>query len=378
MPKGSQPAAAKISGNISAAPVPPGAILADNHGIALLITLAIITLLIAVGIEVNRKTRLYVESTYTNRNHLVLAHLADSGTQAAMAMLVKDRRESETDSLLEEWSDPEKIALVMADIPLDNGTVTLKITDELSRIQINALVQHPERRAFNELQRIIWDQLLQTHIAQNDEFEKIDPNTIINSAKDWLDTGDDDAITGLSGAESDYYEGLDNPYTARNGPFLHIDELTLVKGFSRELLYGTLNAPGIVDQVSVFGVTTENNGKAVYKGSINLNTADIMVIAAVLPLEYKDRAAAIDEYRALLIEDQNGAAFENPKWYKDAPGCADLEINSNLLTTTSDLFRIEATATLDAAPLVTETIIQREKQKKTGKWTCKVLRREVK
>jgi general secretion pathway protein K len=356
----------------------PDRILSNDRGVALLITLAIVTILIAVGIEINRKVRNYVTATYTNRNHLALTHLSLSGTNAAMAMLVKDRQESDTDSLLDDWADPEKIETVLADLPFENGRVSIKISDVLSRIQVNALVQYPERRNFNARQRIIWDQLLRSFISLNEEFEEIDPNTIINSAKDWLDSGDDDAITGLTGAESDYYQGLDRPYESRNGPFLHIAELALVRGFSKDLLYGTDSAPGILDHVTVFGVTSENTGKAVYKGSINLNTADPEVIAAVLPMEHIDLAISIDDYRQLLIEAKNIDAFKNAQWYKEAPGCSDIEIDSGLLTVSSDLFRIEATATLQAATLITETIVQREKQKKTGKWRCKVLRWEAK
>jgi len=67
--------------------------------------------------------------------------------------------------------------------------------------------------------------------------EDATPTAIINSLKDWLDSGDDDAITGLSGAESSYYQSLDIPYPCKNGPVLHVGELALIKGIIPELLY---------------------------------------------------------------------------------------------------------------------------------------------
>lgn len=353
-------------------------IIKNNQGVALLITLAVITLLIAVGLEINRKVRRYVSTTYTTGNQIALTQLAASGTQAAMAMLIKDRETSDSDSLLEDWADPEEIALVLADLPFEDGQVSIKISDELSRIQVNALVEFPERRQFNVRQQAIWDQLLRSVMALQDDFADIDPGTIINSAKDWIDAGDDDATTGLTGAEADYYEGLDPPYTCRNGPFLHTAELALVRGVPTGLLFGTEGFPGIADQITIFGSSPDNNGKAVYMGSINLNTASPMVIAAVLPAEYQDRAEAISDYRQLLIEADNGEAFENRNWYKDAPGASDIEIDPGLITVSSDLFRIEVTAALHETALITETIIQREKQKKTGKWICKTLRWEAK
>ncbi len=350
----------------------------NNRGIALLITLAVITLLIAVGIEINRKVRSYVAATYTNRNHMALVHLASSGTNAAMAILVKDRQESDTDALVEAWADPEKIAAVLDDIPFENGKVALVISDELSRIQVNALVEYPGGHKFNDRQRIIWEQLLHSFSQLNEAFEEIDSPTIINSAKDWIDSGDDEAITGLTGAESDYYQGLDPPYTCRNSPFLHITELGLVRGVSKELLHGTDQTLGILDYLTVFGVSAPDGGNAAYAGKINLNTADPVVIAAILPLEHKEKALSIFDYRQQLIEADNVEAFKKPDWYKDAPGCSEIKIDPDLLTVSSDLFRIEATAVLGDASLVVITRVRREKQKKTGRWTCNTLQWEIK
>jgi hypothetical protein len=52
---------------------------------------------------------------------------------------------------------------------------------------------------------------------------------------DWRDQ--DDNVTPF-GAESDYYQSLQTPYTAKNAPFETVEELLLVRDFSRELLYG--------------------------------------------------------------------------------------------------------------------------------------------
>ncbi|MCL2348103.1 MAG: type II secretion system protein GspK, partial [Planctomycetaceae bacterium] len=50
------------------------------------------------------------------------------------------------------------------------------------------------------------------------------------------------------GAESDYYEGLDPPYKARNGMIESIDELAMVNGVTPALLYGAdWNRNGFID-----------------------------------------------------------------------------------------------------------------------------------
>jgi len=355
---------------------PSGAI-SNNRGSALVLTLAVITLIIAVTIEMNRQVRSSLTRTYTHANRLQLTQLATSGIQAALAILVKDRKESEIDSLLEDWSDPRQIEAVLADLTFENASVSVNITDELSRIQVNALVAYPDRRSFNESQRILWEQLIQNAIAANEEFEALNPDEIINAAKDWLDAGDDDATTGLSGAESDYYQGLDPPYTSKNGPFAHLAELVLLKGFSSKLLYGSETAPGLEAYLTAWGASGLG-GDFAYPGRINLNTAEPFVLAAILPWESKELVPAIVDYRQLLLETENREAFENHQWYRQAPGCGDIEIDPALVTVTSDLFRIEATAGQGESRVSVVSLVRREKQKATGRWFCKTLQWEIK
>ena len=73
-------------------------------------------------------------------------------------MLVKDKRESQIDSVQEDWADPEKVSEAMSDIDFDNGGVTVAISDERSRIQVNALVMLPGHD-FNPTQFLLWDRL---------------------------------------------------------------------------------------------------------------------------------------------------------------------------------------------------------------------------
>ncbi|HEX2971941.1 MAG TPA: hypothetical protein VHP11_06390 [Tepidisphaeraceae bacterium] len=61
------------------------------------------------------------------------------------------------------------------------------------------------------------------------------PDELIPSIIDWRDT-DDDITTG--GAESEYYLSLPNPYYCKNGSLETVEEILLIKGASRELLYG--------------------------------------------------------------------------------------------------------------------------------------------
>lgn len=352
----------------------PVKIIGNNRGIALLVTLTIITVLIVVALEMNRKMRSTVFSAAATRDRITLAQMASSGIHAAKAMLVKDKSNSKSDSLQEGWADPEKINEVLKDIPFDGGTITVAISDELSKIQINSLVEFPEGREFNESQRILWDRFLSLLIFQDESFEEIEPATIINSIKDWLDSGDDEAITGLNGAESDYYQDLDPPYTCRNGPFTHIDEFLLVRGVTSELSYGVDEIPGISKFITIFGMTKADSDTFTYEGKININTADLPVLAAILPMGYEDLAPAIYDYRQETSDDEYVHELSNITWYENVPGLEDVEIDPNLITIASDFFRIESVATLHKMKIKITAVVKREKNKKTGKWECRVFR----
>ena len=346
-------------------------IIRNNRGIALLITIMIITLLIVATLELNRRARTALISTAATRDRFTLSYMASSGINAAMAMLVKDKADSNSDSLQEDWANHEKTNELLLDIPFEDGSVTLKISDEISRIQVNALVEFPETRNFNENQKNVWDNLLRFLISQNESFEDIEPSTIINSTKDWLDSEDDDLITGLSGAESDYYEDLDPPYSCRNGLFSYIDELALVRGITPDLFYGAGDTNGILRYITIHGMNVD--GTLAYEGKININTAELPVIVAILPSGNEDFAQKIYDYRQETSDSNYIHDLSSSGWYKDVPGSGDIIIKPELITTSSDLFRIESDATLHEMKFNITTIVQREKDNKSGKWKCKVL-----
>ena len=351
----------------------PDTILRNNRGMALLVTLTIITVLIAVALEMNRKTRSVVFSAAANRDRITLSHMASSGIDIAKAMLITDKNNSNHDSLQEEWADSEKISELLQDIPFEDGAIKLTITDELGKIQINSLVTYPEGHAFNESQRDMWHRFLTLLISQNESLEDLEPDMIINSVKDWIDSGDDEAITGLNGAESDYYQDLDPPYVCRNTPFIHIGELTLIRGITTEYLQLAGGVSGISSYMTVFGMTETGNNTVAYEGKININTAALPVLTAILPSGNPELAQAIYDYRLETSDSEYIHDLSSITWYKKVPGLNDVEIDSNIITTASDFFRIESLATLNEMKMKITAIVERENNKKTGKWECRVL-----
>jgi general secretion pathway protein K len=344
----------------------------NNRGIALLVTLAVITVLVATSLELHKNKRMAVLASAASRDRVTLVQMASSGIHIAIAMLVRDKMDTEIDSLQEDWANPRKRHELLADFPFDEGSIEFDISDERSRIQLNALVALPGHE-FNPAQFQLWDRLFGFLKKADESLAKLDHTAIINALKDWIDSGDDDAVTGLTGAESPYYKTLDPPYAARNAPIDQLGDLFLIKGITKELLAGRHEEFNLFNYVSVYGATQAEGGNLTYDGKININTALLPVIAAILPEDYEEFGPAISDYRVEKSNDQYINALTGLDWYKNVPGLEDLTIAPELITNTSDTFRIVSTARLHGLEQTIEAVVQRESQKKSGKWGCRVL-----
>jgi general secretion pathway protein K len=343
------------------------------RGVAILVAIGVVAVLLTAGLALNTRIRGSVGGAVHAREQLILSEMATSGIHAAMVMLINDSQENQTDTIQEDWADPEKVAEMVAAMPFDDGRVEVAISDERGKIQVNALVKFPEGQQFSATQRFLWERLLDQVISLFEELPDTDPNMIINSLKDWLDHGDDEAITGLSGAESDYYESLEPSYSSKNGPIDHLGEVALVQGVTPELFYGAGGVAGLSSLLTVHGVSAAGDGRFTYDGKINISTADTAVLAALLPAENADLAEALADFRVAKADDTYINPITNAQWYKNVPGAAGATINPDLITLSSDLFRIVATAKRNQRSHRVAAVVQRVKEQDTGRWICKTL-----
>ncbi len=345
----------------------------NNRGIALLVTITVITVLISVALTLNRQVRTEAITGNIFGERLALYGVAEAGIQAGMAVLIIDKMESTVDSVQENWADPAYLKEILAQLEFDGSQLEIEISDELARIQVNALVDYPTGRSFVPAQHRLWLRFIEALSSGVELYEELEPAEVVNPIKDWLDRGDDDAITGLSGAESDYYLDLEPPYPSRNGPMTHLHELKLIKGISDTLFDGVDEIIGLSEYITVYGMSREKGRGFTFKGKININTAEQPVIAALLPPEHADLAEQIVEYRSATEDGQFVYDLSKPTWYKNIPGMQDITIDAVLLTTTSDTFRIKATAVKNEIRVRLVALVQRDKDSKSGKWFCRVL-----
>jgi general secretion pathway protein K len=352
-----------------------------QRGMAVVMAVAVVLLITTAALELHVNERTNLLNAAGMRDRITLDQMAESGVNLAMAVLVKDRMDSESDSLQEDWADPETMATLVDELHFEKGKLEVKIYDELSRIQINALVDFPEATAFSEKQHQIWErfsgnllslyELLGDELGEIGEMEATDTTTIINSVKDWLDKDDD--ITSINSAESEYYEELDPPYKCKNGPFDHISEVRLVKGITPEIFSGIAGTMGLSNYITVYGAIEGEGDKFSFPGKININTADLTVLKVLLPAESEDMAELLIEFREAVSGTQYTNDVTNINWYKNIPGFASIQLDSELISVSSDTFRIVATATMDDVKAVTTAVVQRERESNSSPWMCKVL-----
>lgn len=189
----------------------------DDSGVALVITLLILTLLLTIILEFNLGMRVEARAAANFRDDMKAYYLARSGITFAMALLEEDSRtEAKYDSLDELWA--QKIP----PLPVGDGLVSVTITDEDSKINANKLAA-----GFGA---VTGDNMRALMIRFLDLFEL--RSDLSDTIADWTDPDD---IERPNGAESGYYEGLEEPYDARNRPLDSLLELRLIKGMEGDI-----------------------------------------------------------------------------------------------------------------------------------------------
>jgi len=379
------------------------------------VTLAIVAILVAAALQLGKFIGESVMATLKEKDSFQAYQYAFAGVELTRVILCEDAAKNQIDSVQEAWADPDILAQVVNEMGLNNisftgvsqpdsnqkvPNLTIKITDELSKIQVNALLKKFPGNQLDTEQAGIWERFLYTRFssgkATDNSDEKADPVSIINCVKDWLDSLDDDAVSGLSGAESDYYLGLDIPYVCANAPFNHIDELFNVKGISKDLLkkddIANLDedesdfaepAPEaeLKDFFTVYGLKQENSENSGYNygGKININTAGVDILKALLPEGMEDLAADLVNFREQQSED--GKTFINQLdkgWYKKVIDLSKEEQKKfeRVISYSSNVFKVECTGVENNAVIKLTAWIKRVKQKESGKWQCRIIQME--
>ena len=196
-----------------------------KSGAALIVVMWILVIVSMIVSSFAFEMKLESQIITAQRKRLKADALALSGIELAKVMLAFKIDETEGDDVI--YDDPwmNQAALAVEGVPvniteeLNGGTIHLDITFEEGKRGISSLSDDEWKELFE-----------QTGVptAFHDE--------LLGCLQDWQD---EDDLHNANGAESDdsFYE--DRGYKCKNADIDTIDELTLIKGWTEEIVYGT-------------------------------------------------------------------------------------------------------------------------------------------
>jgi general secretion pathway protein K len=236
-----------------------------ERGFALVITLIITALLIAVTTEFIHDVFVETSLLHGYEDAQQASLLADSGVQGGIKVLQLALSAQNYTSLLDGWAAPQ----VFQD---EKGSLSISISEENSKLDLNSIVF--PNGTLNEAYYGIAVRLLDRLGL---------PADLGDSVADWIDTDDS---TRSAGAETAVYQAMPTPYAAKNAPLETYEELRLVSGFNEEILR-TLHP--------YLTVYPETKGAPYSK--VNINTAPVELLAVLDEQMTDDLADRIVAYR---------------------------------------------------------------------------------
>jgi general secretion pathway protein K len=216
---------------------------------ALLLVLMIVAMLAALLTEFAFSTLVDLRLTETFRDSTRAYYLAKGGVTVGRVILQNDPN-IDYDAKDEMWAQG------LPNYPVGDGVVSIFIEDEGGKLDVNSLLETSGevRKRFYRL----FDAM------------DLDAEALTGALIDWIDPNDDPYIdpdsNEMIGTERDYYLRQSPPYQCKNAPLDSLEELALIRGFSREIR--NLVTP----HLTVHG----ENDKL-----ININTASKEVLAAI-------------------------------------------------------------------------------------------------
>jgi general secretion pathway protein K len=228
------------------------AYVADEGGIALVITLFVLALVTVLVLEYHFDAVVELDLAANYADDVQAYHLALSGVGFARALLLRDDDSADgtedlwySMSLIPACFPPQQLLSMAGDeggggaIFLDSvddgpvrdtvsdsqGCVSLRIVDEQGKLPINALMPEGDSSDPNPIWRPVFEAFFVNFQIDED---------LLDGLVDWIDANEEP--NGIGGAERTHYAGLEHPYEPPNQPMRSLGDLRQIRGFDYETL----------------------------------------------------------------------------------------------------------------------------------------------
>ena len=191
------------------------AVLSNQRGVALLVVLWIFIFLFVVAFDFSASVRDEASAAHRYGDETQGYYLALAGFENALYDFLS---QPPVGNLPQNQTSKLRFDGAWTDGPRDSG-YRFRLIDEAGKVNINRVDETALRCIFTNL-----------------AIEEPRRSILVDSVMDWRDP---DELHHINGAESDYYQSLPVPYSAKNGPFDTVEDLLWVRGVTTALFYGT-------------------------------------------------------------------------------------------------------------------------------------------
>ena len=289
-----------------------------ERGAALIVAMLIVALAVIATSNFVFHTHIHWRKLENAANTDQARWLVRAAEQWGATVLLDDALQNSVDHLGETWGRE------MPPIVAEGYHMSGRILEQNGLFNLNNLVLDGK---VNDSQLAVFRRLLRN--------AKLSAG-LANAVADWLDA--DDAASGESGAESEYYLRQSPPVRAANRPIVNLNELLHVRGMTPELL------EQLRPYVSVLPKS----------GPINVNTAPPQVIAAL------SDTMSLDEAHVLVAK-RDHAHFRNAGDLRNAmdnkPG-----LDERLVSFASQYFLVVVQIRHDRIALESQALFERNGQ----------------
>ena len=244
--------------------VPPGR--DSEKGIVLVIVIIVIAILMILVTDLIYFTQIDSEISMNTRDEVKARYIAKSGVQVAAGAFSAQAFEELSGMMGSVGGSAGKDdgfwALSVPYFPVGQGSVSITITDERSKINLNSLVSTDSN---------IVDQQVLAELR--DIFSRLGVDTgkserFLSSLVNWLDIPREGTVNDQdsAGANAEFYAGLQPAYRIKDGPLDTVEEIRMIDGMDDEFY----NA--VKDYVTVYPTDKK----------INFSTASRVVMIAAL------------------------------------------------------------------------------------------------
>jgi general secretion pathway protein K len=208
----------------------------SEAGIVLVVVLIAIAILTTLVVDLIYFTQVDNEISANTRDEIIARYIAKSGVQV-VAGTINNRPLEEIKEITGLFGDQTGYsegywAVNVPSFPVGNGTVSITVIDERSKINLNALVSQTtnqvDQQVLTELNELF--RLLGVDSRKSGRF--------IASLINWLDRpiegSENQNDQDQTGADAGFYESLENPYPIKNGPLDSLEEVRLIDGMDDE------------------------------------------------------------------------------------------------------------------------------------------------